>query len=171
MQILNSTLDDMETIFGLYGDAVAYQKLKFNKHWQGFDHALVQKEIEEQRQFKIVLDNVVVCIFAITFNDAGIWKELDKSPSLYIHRIVTRPGFRSNGYVKNIITWALNYCRNNAKQFVRMDTWGDNEKLITYYQNCGFIFLGLTDEIRDETLPKHYQGIRLSLFQIAVNET
>ena len=52
-----------------------------------------------------------------------------------------------------------------------MDTWGDNEKLITYYQNCGFIFLGLTDEIRDETLPKHYQGIRLSLFQIAVNET
>jgi RimJ/RimL family protein N-acetyltransferase len=48
-----------------------------------------------------------------------------------------------------------------------MDTWGDNQKLIDYYQKCGFKFLGII--IPDQAgLPKHYNGISLSLFEIEV---
>jgi L-amino acid N-acyltransferase YncA len=168
MQIVNSTKEDIGTIFNLYDAAIAYQKMKFDKHWQGFDLRLIEKEIDENRQYKIVVDDTVVCIFAVTFSDALIWGKLDTAPSLYIHRIVTNPAFRGNNYVKNIIDWAIAYGDKNGKQFVRMDTWGDNQKLIDYYTNCGFTFLGLTDVISDENLPKHYQGIRLSLFEIAI---
>ncbi len=50
-----------------------------------------------------------------------------------------------------------------------MDTWGDNEPLIAYYQSCGFQFLGLTTLQKSEGLPKHYEGACLSLFEIEVN--
>ncbi|MEP7142434.1 MAG: GNAT family N-acetyltransferase [Ferruginibacter sp.] len=166
MQIINSTKDDIGKIFILYDAAVAYQKTKFDKHWQGFDAQLIEQEVNENRQFKILVDDTIVCIFAITFNDALIWGERDKAPSVYIHRIVTDPGFHGNNYVKNITAWAIRYANKNGKKFVRMDTWGDNQKLIGYYENCGFKFVGLSGILSGENLPRHYQGIRLSLFEI-----
>ena len=168
MEIINSTKDDIDAIFKLYDAAIAFQKKVFNKHWQGFDVSLVEKEISENRQYKIVDEDTIVCIFVIAFNDAYIWGERDITPSLYIHRIVTNPLFRGNSYVKSITDWAMEYGRNNGKQFVRMDTWGDNQKLIDYYSKNGFTFLGLTDKINDGNLPKHYQGIQLGLFEIAI---
>ncbi len=168
MKILNSTIEDMPGIFKLYDEAIVYQQTKFHKHWQGFDELLIQKEIEQNSQYKIIEDGTIVCIFAVTFSDALIWGDKDKEPSIYIHRIVTNPLFRGKGYVKNIVEWAINFGSNNGKKFLRMDTWGDNEKLIKYYTSCGFKFLGLTNSIADDGLPKHYQGIRLSLFEIAI---
>ena len=168
IKIINSTTEDKPAIFKLYDAAIAYQQTKFYKQWQGFDELLIEKEIEEHRQYKMIEDGTIVCIFAVTFSDALIWGTRDKDPSIYIHRIVTNPLYRGRGYVKNIIEWAINYGRNNSKQFVRMDTWGDNESLIKYYTSCGLTFLGLSQTIADDTLPKHYQGIQLSLFEIAI---
>ena len=170
MQIINSTPDDIETIFKLYDVAIAYQKIKFNKHWQGFDADLIENEVNEKRQYKILVDGVIACIFAVTFTDAAIWGEKDKEPSIYLHRIVTANAFRGNNFVKNIVEWAVAYGRKNDKKFIRMDTWGDNEKLIEHYQNCGFTFLGITNEMTAASLPKHYDSIRLSLFEIAIEE-
>jgi len=170
MQIVNSTQADIDTIFDFYDDAIALQKVKFNKHWQGFERRVIEQEIAENRQYKLVAEGVTVCIFAVTFNDAAIWGKRDKSPSVYIHRIVTKPAFRGNNYVKNIIEWAIGFGDKNGKEFVRMDTWGDNQKLIDYYQNCGFKFLGLSDVIQNDGLPKHYQGIQLSLFEISIKD-
>lgn len=170
MEIINSTKHDIETIFKFYDAAIAYQKTKFYKYWQGFDLCLVEQEIKENRQYKIIVDGVIVCIFAVTFNDAIIWGERDTAPSVYIHRIVTDPAFRGNHYVKNIIEWAVDYGSKHGKQFVRMDTWGDNQKLINYYTSCGFTFLGVTDTIQNKSLPKHYDCVSLSLFEITIKE-
>lgn len=170
MQIINSTASDLKTIFQFYDFAIAYQKTKFNKHWQGFDIPLIEQEIRENRQFKIVADNKIVCVFAITFNDKAIWGEKDNDPSVYIHRIVTHPAFHGNNYVKNIVDWAVDYAGKNATQFVRMDTWGDNQKLINHYTGCGFTFLGVTEKMNDVNLPKHYDCISLSLFEIAIKD-
>ena len=54
MEIINSTTHDIDVIFDFYDDAVALQKLKFNKHWQGFDRLLVEREINEETIKKIV---------------------------------------------------------------------------------------------------------------------
>ncbi len=164
MKIVNCTKEDIEIIFSLYDAAIAFQKTVFDKHWLGFDEAMVENEINENRQYKIMIGNTVVCIFVLAFNGPYIWGEKDKNPSVYIHRIVTHPQHRGNGYVKNITAWALEYGRSNGKKFVRMDTWGDNQKLIDYYTACGFTFLGLTGKLYNSRLPKHYEGIQLSLF-------
>lgn len=168
MQIINSTPNDIKAIFELYDEAIAYQKKVFDKHWQGFDQHLVATEIAENRQWKIMVDNQIACIFAITFNDAAIWGEKDQQPSIYIHRIVTNPAFRGGFYVKHIVEWAKKYAKQQNKRFVRMDTWGDNQKLIDYYTQCGFTFVGIITPNNRNTLPKHYSAINLSLFEIEI---
>ena len=49
-----------------------------------------------------------------------------------------------------------------------MDTWSDNEKLLEYYTSCGFEYVGVVHLQKSEGLPKHYEGISLSLFEIIV---
>ena len=115
MRIINSTPADLETIFQFYGHAVDHQKKVFNKQWQPFDPEMVKKEINEQRQWKIVIDNKVACIFAITFSDSQIWKERDSDPSLYLHRIVTHPDHRGEYLVKDVVAWAKEFGRANQK--------------------------------------------------------
>jgi len=168
MQILNSTFEDIDAIFKLYDAAAEFQKSVSSKQWQGFERSLVEKEISENRQWKIMEGDQIACIFAITFNDPLIWNERDKDPAIYIHRIVTNPDFRGGSYVREIARWAKVYAKSIDKKFVRMDTWGDNLKLKEYYVSCGFEYLGVT-VLKDTTgLPKHYEGLTLSLFEIPV---
>lgn len=169
MEFKPSTNQDIETIFAFYDLAIEYQKTKFNKHWMGFDRKLIEKEISEERQWKIIIDDEIACIFAITFEDESIWKEKNRDKAVYFHRIVTHPKFRGNNFVKEIAKWGLPFAVEKNLDFLRMDTWGDNEALIEYYQKCGFEFLGvITPDYSG--LPKHYEGITLSLFEIEVNK-
>jgi ribosomal protein S18 acetylase RimI-like enzyme len=166
MQILSSQDNDISAIFNLYEEAVAYQKTKFDKHWLPFDRGMVEKEIKEKKQWKIMEGDDIACIFAIAYEDPFIWKEKNEDPAVYIHRIVTHPSYHGRHYVKAIVDWARVHAFENAKQFIRMDTWGDNEKLKDYYVDCGFDFIGsITPEASDK-LPQHYSAIFLSLFQI-----
>lgn len=165
MDFVHSTQKDFNTIFYFYDLAIEFQKQKFNKHWLGFDADVIKKEIAENRQWKIIINHKIACIFAISFNDEDIWKEKNKDKAIYIHRIVTHPDFRGMGLVKNIVAWGKNFAKENKIDFIRMDTWGDNQKLINYYQLCGFNFLGIINP-DFKNLPKHYNGINLSLFEI-----
>lgn len=165
IEVLNSQLNDLDIIFEFYEMAIAHQKKVFNKHWQGFSRDLITTEIVESRQYKILVDGTVACIFAVTFNDKLIWGDRDHD-SIYIHRIVTHPNFRGHSFVKEIIKWAKSYAADKAIKFIRMDTWADNEKLLEYYTGCGFDYVGVAVMEKTEGLPKHYEGISLSLFEI-----
>ena len=167
IEVKNSQISDMELIFEFYDIAVAHQKKVFNKHWQGFSRALIETEISENRQYKILVDGATACIFAVTFNDKLIWGNKDQD-SIYIHRIVTHSKFRGFAFVKEIIKWAKAFSLNNGIKFIRMDTWADNEKLLEYYTGCGFNYVGVAVMEKTEGLPKHYEGISLSLFEIEV---
>jgi len=168
MQFQNSSLSDLATIMALYDSAIEYQKKVFTKHWQAFDKAMVELAIQEKRQWKIVIDGEAVCIFTITYSDPVIWKEKDKDPSIYLHRIVTHPEHRGHFFVRHIVDWALEFGRKQGKKFIRMDTFGDNQRLIEYYVACGFNFRGLVTVAESSDLPEHYKNATLSLFEITV---
>ena len=170
MKFLNSTSRDLNEIFRLYDLAIEFQKTVFDKTWLPFDKELLEKEIAEKRHWKIIIENTIAGIFSIAFSDPLIWKEKNVDPAIYLHRIVTNPDFRGNKFVPQIVEWARSYAKLNGQRFVRMDTWGDNQKLIDYYINCGFNFLGLVVPTKTAELPKHYEGISLSLFEIQIPE-
>lgn len=168
MTILNSELTDIDAIFHLYDEATKHQKTVALKHWQGFDRSLIEQEIEEKRQWKIIVEDEIACVFATTFDDIHIWGEKNDDPSVYIHRIATNPKFRGYHFVKNIVAWAKQYAVSNDKLFVRMDTGSGNDKLNKYYISCGFNYLGVVELGDAQELPIHYRNGGSSLFEISI---
>ncbi len=168
MEIHNSSIEDLDFILDLYRSATEYQKERFISHWPEFDRQMIVNEISEHRQWKMITDGEMECIWATTFSDPLIWEVKDIDPSVYIHRITTNPRFRGKGLVKKIVEWARNYANNNEKKFVRMDTVGENLKLIEHYTDCGFDFLGFSQLTNTDGLPQHYHNAVVSLFEFKV---
>lgn len=168
MEIQNSSIEDIDFILDLYMSAITYQKERSISHWPVFDREMVVNEIVENRQWKMIIDGEVVCIWATTFSDPLIWEDKNIDPSVYIHRIATSPNFRGKGLIKKITEWSKNYATENGKNFVRMDTVGENHKLIEHYKSCGFDFLSLSQLTNTDDLPEHYHNAVVSLFELKV---
>ncbi|MBS1533324.1 MAG: GNAT family N-acetyltransferase, partial [Bacteroidetes bacterium] len=92
-----------------------------------------------------------------TFEDREIWDERDKNDSIYIHRICNNPASRGKRYIDNIANWARDYAVQQGKQYIRLDTLGNNTKLIRHYTSAGFEFLGIFRLTDTANLPGHYQ--------------
>lgn len=160
---------DIDQILLLYDYARQLQQERKMVVWPHFDKAFLQNEIVEQRQWKLIINNEIACNWAITFNDREIWGERDNNNSIYIHRIATNANFRGNRFIDNIVQWAKDYANKNGKQFVRLDTLGNNTRLIQHYTSAGFDFLGIHKLTDTATLPLHYQNEpNCCLFEIAV---
>lgn len=167
MIITNSNLDDIPEIFRLYKLATDFQKIRFpDNQWPEFDPEFIATEVVENRQFKLLIDNKIACIWAITYNDAQIWEERENNASIYIHRIATNPEFRGNNFVQAIVDWSKNYARKQNKQFIRMDTCGRNDRLINHYKSCGFNYLGMRKLKDTSELPSHYDNAEVCFFEI-----
>lgn len=167
IQIKNSAAADIPEIFRLYDFASAYQKSKQTVVvWPQFDRQLVETEVAENRQWKLIMNGQIACVWATTFTDEQIWEERNTDAAVYIHRIAINPDFRGNNFVSIIVEWAKQYAKAKGKDFVRLDTLGNNTKLIEYYTNAGFQFLGMFDLKNTGGLPSHYHNVPACLFEI-----
>ncbi|AOM78442.1 GNAT family N-acetyltransferase [Pedobacter steynii] len=167
MKIENCHTADIPEIFRLYRIASAYQKSKETVViWPEFEQQLVETEIAENRQWKLIINDEIACIWATTFSDEQIWGEKNNDAAIYIHRIATNPNFRGKNFIAIIVDWAKKYAAENGKDFVRLDTLGNNSKLIAHYTNAGFSFLGMFDLNDTQGLPDHYHNAPACLFEI-----
>lgn len=115
MKIENCSPADIQEIFRLYRIASAYQKSKETVVvWPEFEQQLVETEIAENRQWKLILDGEIACIWATTFSDEQIWGARNADPAIYIHRIATNPDFRGKNFVSLIVTWAKSYAKDQG---------------------------------------------------------
>lgn len=167
MKIENCNTADIPEIFRLYRIASAYQRSKETVVvWPEFEQELVETEIAENRQWKLIIDGKIACIWATTFSDEQIWGKRNSDAAVYIHRIATNPDFRGKNFIAIIVAWAKAYAAENDKDFVRLDTLGNNSKLIAHYSNSGFNFLGMFDLEDTQGLPDHYHNTPACLFEI-----
>ena len=150
-------MQDVDSILSLYQAARDLQTQKKMVIWGVFERSFIEKEINEQRQWKLLIGEMIACNWAITFNDKEIWGEKDKDDSIFIHRIATNPIMRGNRYVDKIVEWAKEYAKQKRKSFIRLDTLGNNSGLIQHYTSAGFKFLGITRLTDVSNLPGHYQ--------------
>lgn len=171
MTIANSSVKDIPKIFELYKLATDYQKIKFPQNqWPVFDEKMIKREINENRQFKLLNQNEIACIWAITYSDPQIWEGSENDTAIYIHRIATNPAFRGNNFVKAIVDWAKHFAPEHNKQFIRMDTCGENVKLINHYTKSGFKYLGIKRLKNTSELPSHYHDAEVCFFEINLKE-
>jgi ribosomal protein S18 acetylase RimI-like enzyme len=172
MKIENCTLHDVDAILELYEAARTLQQEKQMVVWPRFDRDFLEKEIEEGRQWKLVQNDTMVCNWAITFEDKEIWEDRDQSDAIYIHRIATHPAYRGQRFIDALVDWAKAYAKSLDKRFVRLDTLGNNTKLIQHYTSAGFAFLGIVRLRNTSSLPQHYQAEpRCCLFEIDLLST
>lgn len=164
--IQNSSPNDIDTIIELYELATQFQKSKGDVVvWPVFERAMVLEEIHNQRQWKLIIDGKIACVWATTYSDAAIWGEKDCDPAVYIHRIATNPKFRGHGFVSKIVTWATDHAKAMNKRYIRLDTMGENQGLIQVYTRAGFEFLGMHDVADPTVLPPHYAEGQVCLFE------
>ena len=168
MEIVQSLPEDIPTILSLYDAATALQAEKAMSQWPKIDRQLVEEEIAEKRQWKMVEDNQIVCVWVVTFEDPKIWGKRSDQPSVFIHRIANHPKFRGRGFVGMIVDWAKARYASGPIQFLRLDTVGYNEALIRVYTSHGFKLLEPV-ELEDTTgLPAHYKEDKVYLFEMAL---
>ena len=162
-------MTDVDDILSLYQVARDLQTEKKMVVWPDFERSFIEKEIQEQRQWKLLTDDIIACNWAITFNDKEIWGEKNNNDSIFIHRIATNPAMRGNRFVDKIVEWAKEYAKQKGKSFVRLDTLGNNIKLIEHYTSAGFEFLGIVRLTDTANLPGHYhKEPNCCRFQMAV---
>lgn len=157
MKIENCTLDDLKAIMVLYDSARELQRQRQMVEWPLFEISFIEKGIMEKRQWKLVNDdNSILCTWTITYEDKDIWEEKENGDAIYIHRIATNPEFRGNRYINDIVNWAKAFTTDLDRRFIRLDTLGNNTKLIEHYTSAGFNFLGVFQLASIENLPGHY---------------
>lgn len=167
--ITNSIPEDLQPIFQLYAQAQAHQqKIGTVVVWPNFDPAMVRKEISDNHQWKLLIGGQIACVWATTFSDEQIWEERNQDAAVYIHRIATNPDFRGQNFVKQIVDWAKAYAKAQQKEYVRLDTLGNNTRLIEHYTRAGFDFLGMFEMKDTIGLPTHYHGAPVCLFELKV---
>jgi len=127
---------------------------------------LIETEILDGRQWKITKSGKMICVWATTFDDPYNWKNKNNDPSVYIHRIASNPEFRGHNLVEKNVLWCKNYAKENDKEFIRLDTVGENKKLIAHYKKNRFDFLGLFSLENSKALPAHYHNATVSLFEL-----
>jgi hypothetical protein len=72
--------------------------------------------------------------------------------------------------VKLIVDWAKKRALKNNIKFIRMDTCGENTRLINHYTNCGFSYLGMKKLKNTSELPSHYHNADVCFFEIELNK-
>src|SRR5689334_18700245 len=170
LDIRNCSMDDLDTILRFYDAAIELQTKKNTVVWPKFEKSFVEKEIRERRQWKIMIGENIACNWAITFDDKDIWGDKDDNNSIYIHRYAANPAFRGNRFIDAIVPWAKEYASSMGRRYVRLDTLGNNEKLIEHYKSAGFNFLGIWKLMNTEHLAAHYQREpNCCFFEIEIN--
>jgi len=168
--IENSTLADIPVIYSFYEMGIALQKARSDRHWQHFERELLEREIAEGRQWKLLIDGTVAAVFLTADCDREIWGPRDNDDAIYLHRIVTHPDFRGQRIFRQIMEWAKTYAADRQRPYLRMDTWGDNDRLVGYYMEHGFTLLEVVTPEETGALPAHYDCISLALLEMPVKQ-
>lgn len=165
-KIINTTNDDLEDVLWLFQQAMELQGRNGYKVWEDVDKAGLQKDIENGLQYKIVQGNDMLCIFSIQYSDPFIWRDRDRDDAIYLHRIVVNPNFKGQKQFQKVLDWAKDFAQSKGLQFVRMDTWADNLKIIEYYKSFGFAFIENYTTPNTPQLPFQNRNLNVALLEL-----
>lgn len=170
-KIENTAENDLEFIFWLFEEAIAYQRRKKYNIWKNYDKDLLRNEVRNKTQYKIVIDNKITMIFSVVYEDKLVWGDRDKGDAIYLHRIVVNPEFKGHRLFGAVLDWSIKHAANRNVKFVRMDTWGDNANIIKYYEGYGFTFIGHRRTPNSPELPIQHRGLYVALLELPLVKT
>lgn len=164
-QITNASVNDLPMVYQLFEDAILFQKKNNYNGWLSYDKQYLISDVEKKLLFKIVNEEMIVCIFSICYADPVIWRNKEKGDALYLHRVVLNRDFKEVKLFPVVLQWAMDHAAQRKLGYIRMDTWAENEKLINYYKSYGFRFIENYTTPGNENLPVQHRNLAVALLE------
>lgn len=168
--IIPAVESDLETIYHLFEEAIQFQKINNYIGWSSYDKNFIQEDIKQGLLFKMTNSGNIVCIFSICYHDELIWRDREMGNAIYLHRLVLNRKFQGVKVFGDVLAWAMGTAREKGLQFIRMDTWANNLKLINYYTTYGFRFLENYTTLNTADLPIQHRNLNVSLLELELLE-
>ena len=162
--------EDIPRLTEMFDEAAAFQQRISEQRWMGFEAERLESEIDREQIWKLVDGDQIACVFVWVTSDEQIWENSENDRAIYLHRIAVTEQYRGKGCMQAILEWSKSLCVERGWDFIRVDTWARNEKLVGYYIQCGFRYVREIDPADIEGLPAHY-GQPLALLQLDVEVT
>ena len=167
-KIINTSLNDLDTIYGLFESAIVYQKKNTYPVWKGYDKTALTKDIKEGNQYKIIIGNQIAMLFSVCYSDPLIWGERENGDALYLHRIVVNPEFKGKKLFAMVLAWSIFHGRLNHLPLIRMDTWAENPIMINYYKSFGFNYVDECTTPDSEELAFQNRNLKVALLEYPI---
>jgi len=164
-EIVNTQPEDLESIFQLFEDSIAYQEKNGFPVWRNYDKNTLLRDQENKNQYKVLAGSTLGIVFSVCYTDKIIWRHLDDGTSVYLHRIVVNPVMKGRMLFGSILDWTTEHARQKGLKSIRMDTWASNHGLISYYQKFGFTFVENFTTPTTPDLPVHNRNLALALLE------
>ena len=74
--------------------SVAYQQKNNYPVLKDYDKNVLIEDIQLSRQYKILIDDQIACIFSVYYSDELFWREKEKNEAVYLHRIGVNPNYK-----------------------------------------------------------------------------
>ncbi|MFT3751132.1 MAG: GNAT family N-acetyltransferase [Agriterribacter sp.] len=167
--ITNADTGDLPVIYNLFEEAIKFHKANNYIGWSSYDEAFIKADIMQGNLFKITFKNEIACIFSICLSDFLIWREKETGNAIYLHRVVLNRKFYGQKLFNKVLEWAIQFAKRRKLDNIRMDTWAENEKLITYYKSYGFSFIENYTTPATEDLPVQHRNLNVALLEKLIN--
>ena len=169
MRIHPSTTSSENKFRDFWSAAISYQVSKQLPLWSPYPEQKIKDEIQTGLHFSVFTpDDVLAGYFSLALSDELIWNKEERGDAIYIHRMCVNPDRKGCNLTTSVLAWAYGYALGVGRKFIRMDTWGNNQRLVNYYVACGFRHIGNRQLGVAPELPPHYHNANLALFENAV---
>jgi GNAT superfamily N-acetyltransferase len=171
MHIENTTEADLPFVYSLFEQAIVFQQKNGYNVWKGYDKDVLRREMREGLQYKLVIDGKIALVFSAIYSDKFLWHETDNDDAVYVHRLVVNPEYRGQRLFGEVFNWLLAEAKRRERKYLRLDTWGDNPKMISYYESFGYRFVRNYRSGNDPNLPLPHRNMFFALMEYKVNDT
>ncbi|NOT36985.1 MAG: hypothetical protein HOP11_06375 [Saprospiraceae bacterium] len=167
--ILPCEIADINIISQLHNEAIQFQNLNSIQSWLPIEADQLASDLNKNYYWKILTNDKISGIFKLLEEDYVIWGEREDQLAIYLHGIISteRGGKKLFPF---IFDWSKEFVKNKNKKYIRMDTWTNNPKLISYYLSFGFIIVDQTQAAHPDKLQACYSSTSLTLLQYHVDE-
>jgi ribosomal protein S18 acetylase RimI-like enzyme len=160
--------EELPLVHGFYEAAIAFQKLHDYNVWNGYAKELLVKEARDHLLHKLEIDGKIALVFSAIYSDKLLWHETDRDDAVYVHRLAVNPEYRGRKLFRHVFAWLLEEAKNKKRKFLRLDTWGDNPKMIRYYESFGYRFVRNYSSGNDERLPPPHRNLFFALMEYEI---
>lgn len=160
LEVERADLTAVQTVKEILDRAATIPARQGIEQWPiSFDEDEVTRNIENGGVYLFRRDGRIVGTVDYRNEDDLIWGHT-RERAAYIHRLAIYPTFSGLGIGNAIVAWAKNKAEIEGDALLRLDCVTANQKLRTYYEKLGFLF------VRDVV----WGGGRTSLYEVELSD-